>query len=483
MNDATALMNPANMESSMVQLALYSISLLLVIMAGAVLFGMLTLPLFFFVIFVFEKILQLAESTGLLIVKIALLLLRGLRRNILRTSLSYFALFVLTFVLAGLYTIVSFLQFITMEKSSNFKVIMTEKYSIPSTMPPGYERRMEDLLQELPPELRPPGGRDDVMSWSFVGGTTDPSNPRPENAMFLFCLEPRKILTMMDGLERKDLDEKELAVMEENIRLMEADPQGIIVSQTRLTKMNLHVGERVRLASLFMKDTVFDFNIIGVIPEGKFEGVAMMNKQYLKTQMDSFARSSGAPHPYANKSVNLIWIRVPNKESYERLAALANDPKNFSGPEVKLETSSALIGNLLEGFKDIVWAMKYLMTPAMVAIMALVIANAISIGVRERRTELAVLKVLGFRPWHIAGLVLGEALLIGVLAGGMSVLCFKVLFPVIKLPIGIIGAFPTPIVILLYGPVLGMAVSFVGSYFPAMNAKKVKAVEVFTKVG
>ena len=481
--DPSSMMSPANLEGSMVQLALYSATILLVIMAFAVLFGMLTLPLFFFVIFLIEKTLQLAETTGLLIVKIALLLLRGLRRNILRTSLSYFALFVLTFVLSGLFTIVRFLEFITTEKTANFKVIMTEKYSIPSQMPPGYERRMEDLLQELPPELRPTGGRDDVMSWSFVGGTTDPSNPRPENAMFLFCLEPRKILTMMDGLERKDLDEKELAVMEENVRKMEADPQGIIVSQSRLTKMNLKSGESVRMTNLFQRDTVFDFNIVGVIPEGKFEGVAMMNKKYLLSQMDSYTRSKGTPHPLANKSVNLIWIRVPNRESYERLAALANDPKNFSGPEVKLETSSALIGNLLEGFKDIVWAMKYLMSPAMVAIMALVIANAISIGVRERRTELAVLKVLGFRPWHVASLVLGEALLIGLLSGGMSVLCFKVLFPVIKLPIGIIGAFPTPIVILAYGPALGMAVSFLGSFLPAMNAKNVKAVEVFTKVG
>ena len=46
--------------------------------------------------------------------------------------------------------------------------------------------------------------------------------------------------------------------------------------------------------------------------------------------------------------------------------------------------------------------------------MALVIANAISISVRERRTEMAVLKVLGFRPGQILVLVLGEALLIGV---------------------------------------------------------------------
>ena len=49
--------------------------------------------------------------------------------------------------------------------------------------------------------------------------------------------------------------------------------------------------------------------------------------------------------------------------------------------------------------------------------LSLVIANAISISVRERRMELAVMKVLGFRPLQILVLVLGESLLLGVTAG------------------------------------------------------------------
>jgi putative ABC transport system permease protein len=289
---------------------------------------------------------------------------------------------------------------------------------------------------------------------------------------------------MMDGLEAKDLTPEELALMNENIRLMNEDPQAIIVSKTRLDKLNMRVGESIKMKQLGYPENSFDFRIVGMLPEGKFEGVAMMNKQYLLNQINAYERNNnGKPHPLANKCLNLIWVRLPNKAAYERLAQLVNDPQNFSGPEAKLETSSALIGNIMEGFKDIVWAMKYLMQPAMIAIMALVIANAISIGVRERRTELAVFKVLGFRPWHVMLLVLCEALLIGFLAGGMSVVCFKILFPVIKLPIGIIGAFITPNIILFLGPALGVTVSFIGSYIPAMSAKNVKAVEVFTKVG
>ena len=42
-----------------------------------------------------------------------------------------------------------------------------------------------------------------------------------------------------------------------------------------------------------------------------------------------------------------------------------------------------------------------LLVPAIVITMAMILANAISISVRERLTEMAVLKVLGFGPGRI----------------------------------------------------------------------------------
>ena len=73
---------------------------------------------------------------------------------------------------------------------------------------------------------------------------------------------------------------------------------------------------------------------------------------------------------------------------------------------------------MLEPFRDLIWGMRWLLAPACLATILLVIANAISISVRERRLELAVLKVLGFRPYQILILVLGESLLLGV-GGGL----------------------------------------------------------------
>ncbi len=145
-----------------------------------------------------------------------------------------------------------------------------------------------------------------------------------------------------------------------------------------------------------------------------------MNKAYLLKALDAYQREKGEPHPMADKCINLIWVKLPTKDAFERLSGMVNDPKYFNKVPIKLETASSGIGTWMASFKDIFWGMKFILVPAMIGIMSLVVANAISISVRERRTEMAVLKVLGFQPRHVLLLVLGEALLVGFLAGGMS---------------------------------------------------------------
>ena len=111
---------------------------------------------------------------------------------------------------------------------------------------------------------------------------------------------------------------------------------------------------------------------------------------------------------------------MPNKAAYEALATVVNEPKSFSAPQAKMETASAAIGSFLEGLKSIVFAFKYIIMPAIAVIMCLVVGITITIGVRERRSEMAVMKVLGFLPWQVMGIIIAEAVLIGVMGGLLS---------------------------------------------------------------
>ena len=111
------------------------------------------------------------------------------------------AIFVLVFVISGLWSMLNFIDSITEDKENNLKSIITEKHQLPSMMPRKYEAEIFDMAMKLPPEMRPKNGRDDIMTWSFVGGSLDPNNRSLKNMVFFFAMEPRKLLTMMDGLD------------------------------------------------------------------------------------------------------------------------------------------------------------------------------------------------------------------------------------------------------------------------------------------
>ncbi len=475
-------MSPDLFDPSIFLLSGYLFGMLGMLILVALGVGLVTLPLFFMILFGIEQIARLAAaSSGGFTSKLVLIMFRGLRRSPLRTSLTYLALFVLTVVLVFLYTILTFIGAVTAEKEANFKAIVTHKTTIPSQFPPGYYDTFKRLvLEDLPPDMRPVNGEKDIMSWSFVGGSTDPINRRMDNALFMFCMEPDKIMTMMDGLDELTGEEKEM--VEAGVKKMLANKQAIVVSSSRLKKLNVRVGQKIKLYGLNYPDMIFDLEIVGTLPEGKYEGVGFMNKDYL----EQLLKQKPADYMMQDKALNLIWVRLPTKAAFERLNAMVDpsDPKEvrpFKVP-IKMETASSGIGSWMEAYKDIFFGMKYILSPAMIGIMCLVIANAISIGVRERRTEMAVLKVLGFQPRHVLALVLGEAVLVGMLAGAMAALISWFGIGNLKLQIAFFGAFIVPWQALVYGPLLGVAVSMLGSIGPAMSAKNVRVAEVFARV-
>lgn len=119
------------------------------------------------------------------------LIVRSLNRNPL-----HFAYvcghFVLSSVLALVWTVLSFIDEVTTEQEGTLKAIITERYQIPSQLKPTHVRELWRLVEQLPPENRPQNGDDDLMTWAFLAGTLDPKNKTAQNSFFLFCMEPRK---------------------------------------------------------------------------------------------------------------------------------------------------------------------------------------------------------------------------------------------------------------------------------------------------
>lgn len=420
--------------------------------------------------------------------KFLVMMLKSLRRNLVRTSLTYLATFLLVLIVSFVWSVLSFLDAQTREQAASVKVIVTEKFQVPSQMPPSYENSLADAATGLPPGMAADREKD-LMSWAFVGTATDPNpaNRSLENILFFFALQPKTLLTMMNEIERKDLAPPDLAAMEKNVAAMEKNIQGVIVGVDKLRAINKRVGDRIKLYSFNYKDIEFEAEIIGTFPAGsRYDQSSAMNVEYLTRTLDAFERKTGKRHPMADRAMNLYWARFPDKAGFETYAEVVGRPGRFSSPSVKVEMANAAVATFLDSWKDMLWAMRWLMSPAIVVTMIVIIANAISIGVRERQKEMAVLKVLGFRPWQILVLILGEALLIGVISGAIaSALAWFLVNQVFNgIPLGIafFGRFRVAGDALWWGPMLGALTALAGSFLPAWSARTVRVSEVFSKI-
>jgi putative ABC transport system permease protein len=321
-------------------------------------------------------------------------------------------------------------------------------------------------------------GPNDFMVWSFYGGTTDPNKITPDTLIFFFVMEPEQIIPMMDDLG--DLDPRLVEALKQK-------PQGCLLGTDKLKQLNKRVGERFKLTSINYKGIDLEFEIVGVLPDGRYNASAIMRLDYFNNAFDQYERNNNKnAHPLAHKRLNLIWIRVGDRATFDKIGSIIEDAPHFSQFPVKTETASSLIGSFLEAYRDIIWAMKYFLVPGMLVVMALVMANAISITVRERRSEMAVMKVLGYRPNQIMVLILGEAMLVGALAGLLAAWAtfafFNLMWGGIPFRIGFFPVFRIPEAALLWGLAIGSLTAFLGSALPAWTARSVKVSEVFAKV-
>jgi putative ABC transport system permease protein len=405
--------------------------------------------------------------------KLFLLILKNLRRNLLRTTLTSVAIMVLVLVVTLVWTVLWFLDQVTAEKSKDFKAIVTERWQLPSQMPFAYAPSLSEGAARRPEDVRP----DDSMTWQFYGGTLDPARRTRENLIFFFAMDARKIRTMMDDGEH--FDPTLIAKLIQNKR-------GCLIGRERLEAMNKRVGERIVVTSMNYVDIDLEFEIVGVCPEGRYNQSAFMNREYLLDALDAYQRQKGVRHALAEKTLNLVWLKVPDTEAFRRISEQIMSSALYTNPAVKVETASSGIAAFLDAYRDLLWGMKYLLVPAILVTMTLVVANAISISVRERRIEMAVLKVLGFGPNQILALILGEALLVGIGSGlasaGATYLFINHVVGGVKFPIAFFPAFYIPINALWWGFAIGAGTALAGSFLPAWSARSVKVAEVFSKV-
>ncbi len=412
--------------------------------------------------------------------KFVLLVFKNIRRNTVRTVLTALGTMALVLVVTLVWSVLAFLDGVTSEKKRNLKAIISERWQFPSQMPLPYADTLAEGAARTNEDARPT----DSMTWQFFGGRIGNDAARSDR-LFAFAMDPNKLRTMMDDLDVLPADQA--AELDTIIERMNQNRQGIVLGRDWMTILNKRVGDRFVLNGMNYKGIDLELEIVGVFPPGRYDKSAVIHRDYLNGALDAWPQAhQGKPHFLSAKRLNLVWLRVPDTTAYSQIADQIQQSPYYTSPSVKCETASSGIASFLDAYRDLIWGMRWLLAPAAIVSLSLVISNAISISVRERRLELAVMKVLGFRPWQILTLVLSESLLLGVLAGFISAggtwYLVNEIAGGLKFPIAFFPSFLVADDALWWGPLVGGLAAVAGSILPAVSACTVKVSDVFAKV-
>src|SRR5271166_4105341 len=213
-------------------------------------------------------------------------------------------------------------------------------------MPLAYALPLSEGGARKPEDVRPT----DSMTWQFYGGTTDTEMKTRESMVFFFCMEPRKLLTMMDGLD--ELTGQQRAYLEKMVAKMEEDPTCVLIGKDRLKAIKKEVEERISVVSINYKDiNLSGLHIIGTFPDGRYDQSAVMNARLLNNALDAYKNTNKKPHPLDDKRLGLVWLKVPDTKTYQRVTEQIENSPDFTAPPVKCETASSGIAAFLDAYR------------------------------------------------------------------------------------------------------------------------------------
>jgi putative ABC transport system permease protein len=418
-------------------------------------------------------------------VKLLILIFKNLWRNKLRTVLTAMAIITLVAIFSMILSVLRFLDSSMEAKSRDIREVITERYRIPSRFDRSHVDRIVGKGSVLNTELREVKGfhSENYATWHFIVFSLDPEMKDKGKIFFAIATEPEKIPYMIDGLEGFD---QKLCDLVRNPPRSNLPNQGILVGADRLKRLGRRVGDTLTVRSLSHRSgdakrspLEMQFEIVGVLPaDSRWTEGAFIDYEYLNRVMHK-------ENCELDGKVNLAWLMVDDQKSANDVIGVIERDETV-GRELKCEVASSAVGRFLEPMKDILRGVKFLLIPAIAVVMTVIVANAISITVRERTKEIAVLKVLGFSRRQVLTLVLGEGVLLGavcgLLSGAMTIVLVNFVAGGVKIPIGFFPVFFIPWHALWWGAALGGTAAFLGGIIPAWGGVSVKVSEIFAKV-
>ena len=256
------------------------------------------------------------------------------------------------------------------------------------------------------------------------------------------------------------------------------DRKGCVAGRKLVERFGWRVGDTITL-----KGTIFPGNWEFVL-RGVYEGAEKSTDEsqfffhwnYLnETLKKTVARRAD--------QVGIFLIALKNPQAAAETALAVDARFKNSLAETLTETEKAFQLSFVSMTEAIVVAIRIVSYVVIIIIMA-VVANTMAMTARERIGEYAIFKAMGFRAWHIAGMVFGESFFITMSGCAVGI---ALTFPVAARFGALMGAFFPVFQIdaatLYMDVVFCLVIGVVAAAFPTWRAVNINIAEGLRRIG
>src|SRR5262245_25822301 len=378
------------------------------------------------------------------------LVLKSARRSKRRTALTMLSVAVAVFLFASLRAVLDGFDAVAAASSST-RIVTIRSTSMIFPMPKGHAEA-----------IRATSGVQDVTWANWFGGIYKD----PKNFFGQFAIDPESYLRMYPEI---------LLTPEEKTAFM-ADRTGCIVGDGLAKKFDWKVGDRIVLTPGIpvYGSQDFPFTIRAIYRSGS-SAVDNQSMMFHWKYADERSSQPGL--------IGWIVAQVADPDKAAQVAQAVDRQFANSPYETKTDTEKAfsasfasMLGNLNVLLGSV--ALAVVITTLFVA------GNTMAMSVRERTTEIAVMRTLGFRSGIIFGLVVGEGLFVAFLGGAIGAVLARVLIngEFLQMTGGFIPAFGVNNWNLLVGLGLSALIGLLAALLPAVMASRLKVVDALRRV-
>jgi putative ABC transport system permease protein len=378
------------------------------------------------------------------------LLWRSLFRRKVRTIFTLLVVLVV-FTLYGFLVAIEAAFGMGVELAGAERLIMTHRMSIIQLLPESYLER-----------IRATPGVVDACHQTFFGGIYQDAR----NFFMQMPVDPECILRMYP----------EFVLPEAQKKAWLADRQGAIVGRETAEKFGWKVGDRIPIQATIWrkKDNTagWEFNLDGI-----YDGVEQGTD---KTQFFFHYKYFDEARLFGEGNVGWYVIRIANASKSAPIGAALDVQFANSPAETKTTTEKAFVQAFANQVGNIALIVRSIIAMA-IFIILLVTANTMAESVRERTSELAVLKTLGFTDGRVLALVLVESCLIAGVGGFLGLAVAGAIVP--RIPTGsMLPKLYVPTGSLGLGIALVFGLGLVSGLFPALRAMRLRIVDALRRV-